>query len=466
VPNKQAIKLTVLAGKALNCKIRKLSKFDKKHYFYPDLPKAYQISQYDEPIAENGYLELSFELENNIRETAKIGITRAHLEEDTAKLIHNTDKNTLVDFNRAGVPLLEIVTMPDFKTALEAKTFCQELRTLLKTLNISDADMEKGHMRCEANVSVQESGTFEIIGSEVKPLNNSKLNPKVELKNINSFRAIEKAIEYEIQRQTALLENKETWQQQTRGWNENKNETVLQRIKEEAQDYRYFTEPDIPPFHPDKIAGKLEIPELPIEKRKRFHEEYGFSYEDSKILAYDPGWSTFAEDVMTELVDWLDSLPETGKKNNIKENQKNKIARLTGGWITNKLFGLMNENNIQIENLQISPENFAELIALIYAERINSANAQKILIQMVESKKNIDPTHIMEEKGYGQLTDESRLSEIIDDIIKNHPAQVQQYASGKEPLLKFLIGMVMKATEGSANPEMAEKLLKKKIKKV
>jgi aspartyl-tRNA(Asn)/glutamyl-tRNA(Gln) amidotransferase subunit B len=285
VPNKTAIEWTAKIGKALNCNIKDVAKFDRKHYFYPDLPKAYQISQYDEPIAENGNILLFFPLEDNIRDEAKIGITRAHLEEDTAKLLHADEKNTLVDFNRAGTPLVEIVTDPDFKTALEAKTYCQELRTLLRYLDVSDADMEKGHMRCEANISVQEAGKFEIVEGVVKPLGNYKLNNKVELKNLNSFKAVEKGIEYEIKRQTELLEKGEIWIQQTRGWNEKEQKTVLQRTKENAEEYRYFPEPDIPPFHPNEIAGNISLPELPQAKRFRFHNEYGFSYADSKLLS-------------------------------------------------------------------------------------------------------------------------------------------------------------------------------------
>ena len=207
--NKQAIEWTVLVGKALNCNIRELSKFDRKHYFYPDLPKAYQISQYDEPIAENGYINIDLKLEDNPRSEVKIGITRAHLEEDTAKLTHSTDGSTLVDFNRAGTPLLEIVTDPDFQTGLEAKTYCQELRTLMRFLGVSNADMEKGQMRCEANISVQEAGCFEIKDGIVKTIGNYKLNNKVEVKNINSFKAVEKAINYEIQRQTEMIEKGE-----------------------------------------------------------------------------------------------------------------------------------------------------------------------------------------------------------------------------------------------------------------
>ena len=460
VPNKQAIAWTVLIGNALGCEIRELSKFDRKHYFYPDLPKGYQISQYDEPIAERGAITLDFPLNDNIRETAKINITRVPLEEDTAKLTHDTKGNTLVDFNRAGTPLVEIVSDPDFKTALEAKTYCQELRGIFRYLEVSDADMEKGHMRCEANISVQEADKFEIVDGKVKPLGNYKLNNKVEVKNINSFRAVEKALEFEIKRQTELLEKGETWPQQTRGWDENKGETVLQRIKENAADYRYFPEPDIPPFHPEKIAGKISLPELPLQKRNRFHEEYGLSYADAKILSEDKDWADFTEKVMSEVVEWLDSLPESKNK---AEKVPQKIARLAGGWITSKLMGILAEKKMEITEVKFSAENFAELIALIYDNRVNSTNAQKILLIMAGSKTDKDPTHIMEEKGWGQVDDENKINEVVVEIIRSYPKQVADFKTGKEPIIKFLIGMAMKATEGSADPKVVEKLLREKL---
>ncbi|MBI2989952.1 MAG: Asp-tRNA(Asn)/Glu-tRNA(Gln) amidotransferase subunit GatB [Candidatus Magasanikbacteria bacterium] len=465
VPNRKAVEWTVLIGRSLGCTIREISKFDRKHYFYPDLPKGYQISQYDEPIAEQGKIELSFPVEENIRPNAKIGIHRVHLEEDTAKLLHNNKKETLVDFNRAGTPLVEIVTDPDFKTAVEAKTYCQELQMIMRYLKVSDADMEKGHMRCEANVSVQKAGTFEIVDGIVRALGDHKLNNKVELKNINSFRAVERAIDYEIARQISLLEQKKTWEQQTRGWDEDKQETVLQRVKENAEDYRYFPEPDIPPFHPATMGAENPLPELPQARRARFHEEFGFSYANSKLLSADPRWADFTEQVMTEMVDWLYSLPEMKKETSdeIRENKKNKIARLAGGWLTSKLMGFMNERKIDIKILKIKPENFAELIALIYAERVNSTNAQKILIEMLDSGVDSDPSHIMEEKGYGQVSDEVTIENLVKEVIQNYPKQVEEFKSGKEPVLKFLVGMAMKATEGSADPKIVEKKLREKL---
>jgi aspartyl-tRNA(Asn)/glutamyl-tRNA(Gln) amidotransferase subunit B len=462
--NAQAIAWSVKIGKALGCNITKLSKFDRKHYFYPDLPKGYQISQYDKPIAEHGSITLTFEIEDNIRDEAVIEIERVHLEEDTAKLTHDKKDNTLVDFNRAGTSLVEIVTRPDFKTPLEAKTFCQELRSILRYLDVSYANMEKGQMRCEANVSVQEAGKFEIVDGVVKPLGRYKLNPKVEVKNLNSFKAVEKALEFEIAEQTKLLEKGKTWEQMTKGWDENKQETVPQRKKESAHDYRYFPEPDIPPFHPEKIAGKISLPELPLAKRKRFHTEYGFSYSDTKLLTQEKEWADFTEQMMSELIDWLYTLPDiSGETDEIKNDHKNKIARLVGGWITSKLMGIMFEKGQDIKTLAISPENFAELIALIYTDKINSTNAQKLLSDMLDKGTDADPTQIMEEKGYGQISDIKELEKVADEVIKSYPNQVMQFKTGKEPILKFLIGMAMKATEGSADPKVVEKLLRKKL---
>lgn len=459
VPNKRAVEWAVRIGKALGCTIRERSKFDRKHYFYPDLPKAYQISQYDEPIAEHGEMVLRFPLEENIRDEAHIGIRRAHLEEDTAKLQHTAGGDTVVDFNRAGVPLVEIVTDPSFRTALEAKTYCQELRSILRTLGVSNADMEKGEMRCEANISVQRAGSFEIVDGEVRPLGDAILNAKVELKNLNSFKAVEKGIAYEIERQIRMSDAGESWEPQTRGWNEDKEETVLQRAKESAADYRYFPEPDIPPFHPAALVGGLSVPELPLAKRERFHSEYGFSYADAKLLSLDRGWADFTEAVMSELVEWLHTMPEVdGDSDAIREDRQQKMARLASTWIVNRLMA-----QIQLEDLHISAENFAEFVALIYTEKVNSTNAQKLLSDMLALGTNVDPTHILEEKGYGQVRDEGKLADVIDMVIREYPAQVEQFRAGKEPVLKFLIGMAMKATEGTADPVVLEKLLREKL---
>lgn len=465
VPNKRAIEWTVKIAKALNCTVNTQSKFDRKHYFYPDLPKGYQISQYDQPIGEHGFLELDLSSTDNPRPVAKIGITRVHLEEDTAKLTHDTSQNTLVDFNRAGVPLVEIVTDPDVQTATEAKIYCQELQLILRTLGVSNADMEKGQMRCEANISLQEAGKFIIEEGVVKPLGDYKLNAKVELKNINSFKAVEKAIQYEVERQSSLLGSGEEWLPETRGWDENKGITVHQRSKESAADYRYFPEPDIPPFNPLVISGDCFLPELPQAKRQRFITEYGFSRADAELLTHQEAWANYTEQVVSELLEWIHSTPENKTETDeLGEQKKQQLARLTGGWITSKLMGAMAERKIDIRDLKIKPENFAELITLIYTNKVNSTNAQKILSEMLDTNSDIDPTHIMEEKGYGQVSDEGALTKIVEQTIVEYPEQVKQFKAGKEPLMKFLIGMVMKATEGSADPKVVDKLLREKMK--
>ncbi|MSU75230.1 MAG: Asp-tRNA(Asn)/Glu-tRNA(Gln) amidotransferase subunit GatB [Candidatus Magasanikbacteria bacterium] len=474
VPNKQAVIDTVKIARALGCEINKNSKFDRKHYFYPDLPKGYQISQYDEPIGEHGSIELTL-TDKNSRLTARIGVTRVHLEEDTAKLNHDTAGNTLIDFNRAGVPLVEIVSEPDVESALEAKTYCQELQLIFRYLGVSNADMEKGQMRCEANISLQSEGTWTKEKGTIVAKPGCKLNSKVEVKNINSFRAVEKAIEFEIKRQTEILDKGENWGQETRGWDDPTQTTVHQRSKETSADYRYFPEPDIPPFKPLEIAADVTLPELPQMRRERFHKEYGFSYADAFMLTADKAWGDFAEDVMSELTEWLHDLPETHRCVDGAQSHGDKtrapicktsqdLARLAGGWLTTKLMGAIKERAIDIRILKIKPENFAELIALVYANRVNSTNAQKILGEMIDSGVNLDPTHIMEDKGYGQVSDEDKIGAVVDEVIKNYPQQVTQFKAGKDPIIKFLIGMAMKATEGSADPIVVEKLLREKMK--
>lgn len=467
VPNKKAIEMTVCIAQALKCKIAEESKFDRKNYFYPDLPKGYQISQYDQPIGTGGCIQLLFRPNENHRNQAIIGITRVHLEEDTAKLSHDNGDSTLVDFNRAGVPLVEIVSEPDMQSAAEAKMYCQELQLIFRHLGVSEADMEKGQMRCEANISLQLADKIKKANGAIVPIGQYQLNPKVELKNINSFRNIEKSINFEITRQTALLAKGEKFQQETRGWDDNKQQTVWQRTKETSADYRYFPEPDIPPFHPIKLAQTMKATTiLPQENRQRFRDEYKFSETDAYLLTVDKYWAEYAENVMSELDDWVKNLPETKKQGEtiIKDlNLKNELARLAGGWLTSKLMGLMAERKINIRVLKIKPENFAELVALIYAQRVNSTNALKILTEMLESGTDKDPTHIMEERGYGQVSDESKIGQVVEDIIKSYPKQVEEYKNGKEVVLKFLIGMAMKATEGSADPKVVEKLLREKI---
>lgn len=470
VPNRQAIADTIKIALALNCEISPHSKFDRKHYFYPDLPKGYQISQYDQPIGLDGKVQLEF-LQKNHRDNALIGVTRVHLEEDTAQLSHDSTGNTLVNFNRAGVPLVEIVSEPDIQSGIEAKAYCQELQSIFRYLGVSNADMEKGQMRCEANISMQTEDTFEKANGAMIAKPGHKLNSKVEVKNINSFKAVEKAIDFEIKRQSEMIAKGEAWKQETRGWDDAKG-TVHQRFKETSADYRYFPEPDIPPFEPMAIVnGEIHLPELPAAIRTRFHSEYGFSYADADMLTTDKNWAEYTENVMSELKEWLNSLPESHACFTKSPDRKaaiclssTEMAKLAGGWLTTKLMGAMNERKIDIRILKIKPENFAELVALIYTNRVNSTNAQKILIEMLEAGVDIDPTHIMEEKGYGLVNDEGKLGVVVDEVIKSNPKQVEQFKAGKEPILQFLKGMVMKATEGSADPVVAEKLLREKLK--
>jgi aspartyl-tRNA(Asn)/glutamyl-tRNA(Gln) amidotransferase subunit B len=450
LPNKQAIEWTILTGLALKGKINNFSKFDRKNYFYPDLPKGYQISQYDLPFVYDAKLEAN---EHEIK------ITRIHLEEDTGKLTHPAKKDySLVDFNRAGTPLMEMVTEPVIPDAKTAKKFCQNFQQILKYLEISNANMEKGEMRCEANISVQEKGKWKYEGNcEIKPKDGYKLNPKIEVKNINSFKAVEKAIEYEIKRQTKAIEENEALKQETRGWDEDKAKTFSQRSKETSADYRYFPDPDIPPISIDgqwikKI--KTDLIELPLEKKKRFIEQYSFLPENAEILVSDKKLANYTEQVISELRAWIDSSGDNW------ERQKKKLARATSNWIINNLFNFLNGSN-DISGIKISPENMAELICLVYQDKVNSSSAQKILKIMYE--KGGDPTNIMDELGLEQVDNGEELSEEIKKIIKNNPSQVEEYKNGKENLLQYFVGQTMAATKGKANPKKIIEILKKEL---
>ncbi|MBI5731835.1 MAG: Asp-tRNA(Asn)/Glu-tRNA(Gln) amidotransferase subunit GatB [Candidatus Magasanikbacteria bacterium] len=451
-PNARAIEWAVKAALALNCQINPHSKFDRKHYFYPDLPKGYQISQHDLPIGEHGYLEIETENAEGKIIKEKISIIRLHLEEDAAKNIH-ANGATFVDFNRAGTPLMEIVTTPEIKTPRTAKTFLTELQVLARFLHISSADMEKGHLRCDVNISLRPEG-------------DSKFYPKTEIKNLNSFRAVERALEYEIKRQTKLwdqgaMPDKTT----TRGWNDIKGVTEEQRVKEGMEDYRYFPEPDIPALNLKKITEKArrEMPELPQKTRARFMEEYGLSRSDARLLTNEPAWAEFTENVFNELWVWLKSLPEMeGTEEEIMAKNRAKAARLVGGWLTSKLMGLMAENKVDIKILKITPENFAEFITLIYTNKINGANALLLLEKMMEAGG--DPSIIMEEKSWGQVRDADIIERAAETVIRLNPEQVAQYKKGKAPVLQFLIGKMMKETRGQVDPQTAKKMLEEKLK--
>lgn len=458
--NEEAIHLGVRAGLALHCHIPDQSNFDRKNYFYPDLPKGYQISQFDHPIAEEGWIELDVP-ENTIKERQhiRIGIERAHLEEDAAKNTHDGASNsTLVDFNRASVPLTEIVTKPDFRTPLEAKYFLQELQAILRAIGSSDADMEKGYMRCDANVSLLE------VNEENQPTK-AGYNPKIEIKNLNSFRAVERAIAYEIKRQTELHQKGEIPTSATRGWDENKGETFEQRTKENSADYRYFPEPDLPPLSL-KAVRELEetkIPELPAETRARLVREWGFSHADAQFFVGREGWVDFVENVMGELGGWMEATDKSTEDSagEILSEHKRKLAKLAGGWMTSKLTALMTAKNIEHPQDKMTAENMAEFLHLVNKGVVNSSNAQKLLELMLDTGS--DPSHLLEEHNLGQKNDPKELEETVKRIIELNPDQVAQVKSGKMGVIKWFVGCVMKASEGRANPEAAEAEIKKQL---
>ncbi len=461
VPNLEAIKAVIKAGLALNCQIAEKSKFDRKQYFYPDLPKGYQISQYDQPLCEHGSIEINGK---------KIGITRIHLEEDTGKLSHVSD-GTLVDFNRAGVPLMELVTEPDIESGAEAKEFCQELQAIFRELEISDADMEKGQMRCEVNISLSKLKTQLTKHKD----NKEKLGTKVEIKNLNSFRTVERAIDYEIKRQTEILEKGEKVIQETRGFDDAKQITFSQRVKEGAADYRYFPEPDIPPLklktqlteHKegeefiDIEKIKQELPELPAEKRKRLVAEYGLPAADVKILASEPLLADYIEQVISELKIWLkDSGQFEGTEEEIWAASRDKIGKLTAGWLINKLAGFLNARKLTFAENTITAENFAEFITMIFTRRVSSTNANKLLERMLETGG--DPSRILEDEDLGGGSDLD-LNKLVEEIINKNPETVAQFKAGKTALMKFFIGQVMKESKGKADPVEAENLLLQKL---
>jgi len=435
VINQEAVKMVLKTARALNCEIPEFSKFDRKNYFYPDLPKGYQISQYDKPLSVQGFLEI---------DDHKIRITRIHLEEDTGRLVHPAGANySLVDLNRAGVPLMELVTEADLRSASETKKFCQELQMILRYLGVSDADMEKGQMRCEVNISLRE------VGKE-------KFGTKVEIKNLNSFRAVERGIEFEIKRQTEALEAGEKVIQETRGWIDGKQETVSQRTKEEAHDYRYFPEPDLPPLEPQKILAEIgSLPELPQGRRERFKEEYKLPKDDIEILVAKKEMGDFFECAVSELRDWA--------KVAEPKIEAEKLIKLTANYLITELQKLLTQSNGEFKNLKITPENYAEFIKLTAQGVVSSSGAQSVLAEMF--KTGADPSNIIEEKGLAQMSEESELEGAVAEVISQNPGPTQDFKNGKEKVLMFLVGKVMVQTKGRANPQIVEEILKRELKK-
>ncbi|MBI4123230.1 MAG: Asp-tRNA(Asn)/Glu-tRNA(Gln) amidotransferase subunit GatB [Parcubacteria group bacterium] len=442
VPNEEAIRKVLRVGLALNCTIAEYSKFDRKNYFYPDLPKGYQISQYDMPLCKGGFLQIG---------PRRINITRIHLEEDTAKLMHLFEPEgsseperpegaarSLVDFNRAGVPLMELVTEPDITSAKEASAFAHELQILLRYLEVSDADMERGQMRVEANISLR----LENSKSEIQ---NPKLGTKVEVKNLNSFRSVERAIAFEIERQKEILESGKRVAQETRGWDDKKGETYSQREKEEAHDYRYFPEPDIPllSFSAAEISRlRADIPELPQARRVRLMEEYGLPLKEASFLVQERELGDYYEKTASEF-------KELGGTN----------LKLLCNYLVSDLLGQLQEGSVKDKESLVTPENFAELILLLEQQKITSRVAKQVLKMMFET--GADPDHIIEESGFTKVWGSEEIARMAQAAVAANPKAVADFKKGKEATLQFLIGNMMVVSKGAIDPGTAEKALRR-----
>lgn len=429
VLNEAAIEKAVLAGLALNSDINLLSRFDRKNYFYPDLPKGYQITQNYFPIATGGYIPVH--LSDGTKR--KIMIHHMHLEEDAGKLIHHEHENfSRVDLNRAGTPLLEIVSEPDMRSSEEAYTYLRELRTLMKYVDVSDVNLEEGSLRCDANVSVRKVGA-------------SEFGTKVEIKNLNSFNGIRKAIDYEIERQIALLESGGTVEQETRLFDANKNQTFSMRSKATAADYRYFPEPDLVDviLLQEKIDNwKKSIPESPFEKRSRYLEQFSLPLNDCNTLADDPKLADYFEET-------LQLTQQDPKK--------------TANWILTETMSRMNDQKLNITEFsqKITPSDTAELLNLIHDGTISGKIAKDVYDSMLSTGKKASV--LVEEKGLKQVSNTAELEVLIQKILDNNPQQVEQYKAGKDKLFGFFVGELMKATKGQANPVLANKMLKEKL---
>ena len=423
VINKRAVEATIMTGLALQSAIPEASKFDRKNYPYPDLPKGYQISQYDMPFCKGGVVEV--EADGQVR---RVGMNRVHLEEDTARLTHGPG-GSLLDFNRSGAPLMEIVSEPDLRSPAEARAYLQKLRSILRTLGVSTGNMEEGSFRCDANCSLRPVGAVEY-------------GAKVEVKNMNSFRSVQRAIEFEIQRQTQILREGGQIAQETRGWVEERGVTVSQRSKEQAHDYRYFPEPDLPPIFVSRewvsdLASRL--PELPDAKRGRFAREYGLSEYDAAQLAADSATSRFFERALA-----LGSNPKT-----------------VANWMQSELFRLLNDSNQTLEQSKATPEHLVEALALVEQSTISGSLARPVFEQSFRS--GTSPKAIVAERGLAQVSGESELDPLIAVALAANPAAVADYRAGKASAINFLKGQVMKATRGQANPSVVEKLLRARL---
>jgi len=432
VLNKKVLEFALKTALALNCKINLINIFHRKNYFYPDLPKAYQISQYDIPLGVNGDIEIS--LPEN-QEKRKIGITRVHLEEDAGKLVHEGDitssSYSLVDYNRCGIPLAEIVTEPDFSSPEEARIFLMKLRSIVQHLGVCDGNMEEGSMRCDANVSIRDTKT-------------GALGIKTEVKNMNSFKAVKKALQFEVDRQKKLLSEGEKVIQETRHWDESKNITVSMRSKEEAHDYRYFPEPDLLPLQVDlKMIEETRknLPELPEERKNRFIKDYQIPEYDAEILTSSKALGDYYE-----------------KTTSLYSNSK-----ILSNWIMGELIRYLNEDKVEVEDSPISPDNLVEMLKLIDKGVISSKMAKEVFEKMFKTAKGA--SQIVKESGIIQITDENELIEIVDRVINENPKSIEDFNQGKEKALHYLVGQVMRYTDCRAKPDFVFNALKQRIKK-
>lgn len=432
VLNEKVLEFAVRAGLALNCEIARYSKFDRKNYYYPDLPKDFQTSQFDLPICGPGYLDIEVE---GVKK--RIKITRAHMEEDAGKLVHHgtsiTDSDySLVDYNRTGTPLLEIVSEPDMRSAKEAVAYMEKLRTILQYVGISDCRMEEGSLRCDANISVRPVGT-------------TKLGTKTEIKNINSFRGVGRAIEYEAIRQAELLEEGGRVIQETRTWDEKEGVTKSMRSKEEANDYRYFPEPDLVPFtvSEEYIENiRKSLPELPDERKERYINEYSLSSEDAEMMINNKSLS-----------DYFESIVKAGAE-----------PKATVNWLMGDFMSHLSNSGLEVENTPVSPENLAAMLKLIDEGTISGKIAKQVFSEMWETKK--DPGTIVKEKGLVQISDTGALEAIVNEVISKNPQSVEDFKQGKKKAMGFLMGQIMKATKGKANPKLVNGLLLKKLQSI
>ncbi len=444
--NREAINKLARVGLALNCQIARFSKFDRKNYFYPDLPKGYQISQYDLPLCADGWLKIVVaDTEHTIR------IHRIHMEEDTGRLQHAGDgAHSLVDFNRAGVPLMELVTHPDITDPQQIEQFAKQLQLILRYLDASNADMEKGQMRVEVNISV-------------RPQDTEKLGTKVEIKNINSISAAVHAAEYEIKRQSQLLDNGELIAQETRGWDDQKLITFSQRIKEGSADYRYFPEPDLPPMRfteADIETMRASLPELPEQRRERLRRLYGITAAQAQVFVIARHLGDYFEAIASELASWdkFEHLKHPG------DEHLHYLYTLAANYLITELPPLLQMTGTEIDDvagIKIKPSHFGELIVRIYHKELSSTNAKVVLKEMAETGEN--PEQIIREHDLGQVSDSLALIEAVDHVIDNNAKAVGDYKKGKLEVLKFLVGQAMAKTRGKANPEVVEQMFKEKL---